>query len=276
MIRADKYSLNNTTEQLFLWSSNKDTSIDLLNNGNTAKLSVYNSGHKHIFGNTIITSINNVSWKYTVHSSVCIDIGINTLDNKNFIGIRYGRYIDSCVVCTLTDKKLVMKYNDQTDIFDIPDNTNFYHYISDTGINQGFSVSLKRITLNIDSLTIYSNTGGDVIITNNVSSNMVFINDDPLIDFKNTALRVKNIYSDNLNIITTTNIIGELNIQTDDNKMVRINPENIGNFGQVLSSDGLGGVMWKNSSSTNEIDDLTNRIIFLENVIFALTGLKMV
>ena len=96
------------------------------------------------------------------------------------------------------------------------------------------------------------------------------------IDFKNTSIGVKYIYSDNLNILSNTNIIGDTFIQTDDKKSIRINPDNIGNFGQVISSDGLGGVMWKNSSSTNEIDDLTNRVIFLENVIFSLTGLKIV
>ena len=276
MIRADKYSLNNTTEQIFTWSSNKDVSIALLNNGITAKLSNDDSGHKHIYGIVSITSTNTISWTYTIHNSVNIDIGINTLDNKNFIGVRYGRYIDDSILCTLSDKKLSMKYNNREDIFNVPDNTVFYHYISDTGKNQGFSVSLKRITLNIDSLSIYSTNIGDVVITNNVSSNMVFINNMSRIDFKNTSIGVKYIYSDNLNILSNTNIIGDTFIQTDDKKSIRINPDNIGNFGQVISSDGLGGVMWKNSSSTNEIDDLTNRVIFLENVIFSLTGLKIV
>lgn len=276
VIKADRYLLNNTTEKSFIWSSsNKDKLINLLNGGETAKLTNEESGNKYVYGNTVIKSTDKISWTYNIHNSVNMNIGINTLDKKNFIGIRVGRFIDSHITCTLTNRVLTLSFNGQISIYNIPDILEFYHFIEDSGINSGFSVSIKRITLNIDSLTIYSNNVGDVILTNNVSSNMVFINNNPLIDFENTGISVKNIYSDNININANTHIIGDTYIKTEDNKNIKINPDNIGEFGQVLSSDGVGGVLWKNSPSSGSLEDLSARVVFLENVIFALTGLKL-
>ena len=187
------------------WSSTrKHPDIELLNGGESAKLSAINAGVKAVLGNKeYVIGTDKEVWVYRIHQGSIIQVGMaeETRDlaslaaNGDSVAIQYDVTIDSQMRFFLYTDRLEIEYKGKRTNIDMAlfSGKTMRPWITALPNTTGFSVSIARLRF-ID--ISFNNEGSAVISTVSdvgVSSPLIIDTGESSIDLKNTSIAVDSI-----------------------------------------------------------------------------------